>query len=76
MPPDIPIEPESKVMHTEINVDDPDGFYAKLIELHEGLSVDESLKVNAKLILMMANEIGDRSTLDEMLAYLRDESRK
>ncbi len=63
-------------MHTEINVEDPDDFYAKLIELHEGLSVDESLKVNAKLILMMANEIGDRSTLDEMLAYLRDESRK
>ncbi len=63
-------------MNTEINVEDPDGFYAKLIELHEGLSVDESLKVNAKLILMMANEIGDRSTLDRMLAYLRDESRK
>ncbi len=63
-------------MHTKINVEHPDGFYAKLIELHEGLSVDESLKVNAKLILMMANEIGDRSTLDEMLTYLRDESRK
>ncbi len=76
MLPDIPIEPESKVMRTKINVEDPDGFYAKLIELHEGLSVDESLKVNAKLILMMANEIGDRSTLDGMLAYLRDKSRK
>jgi len=63
-------------MHKEINVADPDGFYAKLIELHEGLSTDECLKVNAKLILMMANEIGDRSILDEMLAYLRDESRK
>ncbi len=63
-------------MHTKINVEDPDGFYARLIELHEGLSTDESLKVSAKMILMMANEIGDRSTLDQMLAYLRDESRK
>jgi hypothetical protein len=60
-------------MKTEINVEDPDGFYAKLIDLHEGLSIDESLKLNAKLILMMANEIGDRSTLDGMLAYLRDD---
>ena len=63
-------------MQTTINVQDPDGFYAGLIELHEGLSAAESLKVNAKLILMMANEIGDRAILDEMLAYLRNESRK
>ena len=62
-------------MQSEINVDDPDGFYARLIELHEGLSTEECLKVNAKLILMMANEIGDRSTLDQMLAYLRGESK-
>lgn len=60
-------------MHSDINVQDPDGLYAKLIELHHGLSADESLKVNAKLILMMANEIGDRAILDEMLAYLRDD---
>lgn len=63
-------------MHTEINVEDPDGFYAALIELHEGLSVEASLKVKAKLILMMANEIGDRSTLDEILRYVQDESRQ
>lgn len=58
-------------MRTELAVDDPDGFYAKLIELHDGLSPEDSNKVNAKLILMMANQIGDRRLLDEMLDYVR-----
>lgn len=58
-------------MRTGLGIDDPDGFYAELIDLHEGLSTEDSHKVNAKLILMMANEIGDRAVLDQMLAYLR-----
>lgn len=63
-------------MKTDINISNPDDFYSSLINLHEGLSADESLKINAKLILMMANEIGDRSVLDEMLTYLRDQSKE
>ena len=59
-------------MRTGLGIDDPDGFYAELIELHEGLSTEDSHKINAKLILMMANEIGDRAVLDQMLAYLRE----
>jgi len=46
-------------MKADITISNPDDFYSSLINLHEGLSPDESLKVNAKLILMMANEIGD-----------------
>ena len=52
---------------------DPDGFYSRLIELHEGLSQEESNKVNAKLILMLANHIGDEEVLDEALSYLRQQ---
>ncbi len=58
-------------LNTAINVEDPDGFYADLIELHEGLTPEQSQKVNAKLILMLANHIGDREVLDEALDYLR-----
>ena len=58
-------------MRTHLAIDDPDSFYAKLIELHEGLSSEDTHKVNAKLILMMANQIGDRALLDEMLDYVR-----
>jgi uncharacterized protein DUF2783 len=56
---------------TELGIDDPDGFYAKLIDLHEGLSSEESQKVNAKMILMLANHIGDKEVLEEVLDYLR-----
>jgi hypothetical protein len=55
----------------EPNIEDPDGFYAQLIDLHQGLTPEQSRKLNAKLILMMANHIGDRAVLDEILAYAK-----
>ena len=57
---------------TELGIEDPDGFYARLIDLHEGLSIEESQKLNAKMILMLSNHIGDRSVLDEILDYLKN----
>ena len=45
------------------NIDDPDGFYAELIDLHEGLSDADSQALNARLILLLANHIGDRDVL-------------
>ena len=47
---------------------DPDGFYAELMDLHEGLDVDESLRLDARLILLMAQHIGDAAVLRELLA--------
>jgi hypothetical protein len=58
-------------LRTHPNVEDPDGFYARLIELHEGLTPEQSHKLNAKLILMLANHIGDQEVLDEICAYIR-----
>ena len=58
-------------LRTDLGIDDPDGFYARLIELHEGLSPEQSQKINAKLILMLANHIGDAKVLEEVLDYLR-----
>jgi len=51
----------------EPNVDDPDGFYEKLIEAHEGLGEADSNALNARLILLLANHIGDRNVLDKAL---------
>jgi len=45
------------------NIEDPDGFYAALIAAHDGLSDDESAALNARLILVLANQIGERATL-------------
>jgi len=59
-------------LRTEPRIEDPDEFYARLIDLHEGLSVDESNSLNCKLILLMANQIGDREVLFEVLKVVRN----
>lgn len=45
------------------NLPDPDGFYADLLAAHEGLTREDSEAFNARLILILANHIGDRETL-------------
>lgn len=50
------------------NIDRPDDFYAELIAAHEGLSKEESDALNARLILILANHIGDRTVLSAGLA--------
>ena len=53
---------------TDPNIPDPDGFYAELLGAHEGLSDDDSAALNARLILILANHIGDRAVLTKALA--------
>lgn len=57
-------------LRTELGVADPDDFYARLIELHEGLTTEQSHKVNAKVILMLANHVGDTDVLYEVLDHV------
>lgn len=45
------------------NIPDPDGFYAELLDAHDGLSLEHSQALNARLVLILANHIGDRATL-------------
>jgi hypothetical protein len=53
------------------NIPEPDGFYAELIAAHEGLSEEESHALNARLILLLANHVGDRQALSEALQAAR-----
>lgn len=50
------------------NIDDPDGFYEQLIDHQRGLDDEQAGLMNAKLVLILANHIGDRRVLDEALA--------
>ena len=54
-------------LNTQPNIPDPDGFYAELIAAHDGLSDDASAALNARLVLLLANHIGDRAVLSEAL---------
>jgi hypothetical protein len=51
---------------------DADGFYAKLLATHRGLTEAQSHALNARLVLILANQVGDAATLDAALALARD----
>jgi hypothetical protein len=48
-----------------------DDFYQALIDTHRELSDEQSALVNAKLILLLANHVGDMQVLREALALAR-----
>lgn len=56
------------------NVPDPDGFYEELINAQRELTDEQVELMNAKLILVLANQVGDRATLSEALALARPRS--
>ena len=50
-------------LNTKPNIARPDDFYAELLAAHEGLSKAESDAFNARLILVLANQVGDHEAL-------------
>ncbi len=59
-------------LNTQPNIDKPDDFYQILIDTHRDLSDEQSLALNAKLILLLANHIGDRAVLEGALSLARE----
>ncbi|GGI26413.1 DUF2783 domain-containing protein [Bradyrhizobium guangdongense] len=53
------------------NIADPDDFYAELINSQRDLDEEQALRMNARLILLLANHIGDRTVLAEAIACAR-----
>ena len=47
------------LLNTQPNLAKPDDFYEMLIHAHDGLSLEQSQMMNAKLVLLLANHIGD-----------------
>lgn len=57
---------------TTPNLTRPDETYAALIATHEGLSEAESHALNARLILILMNHIGDHAVLAEAMLLARE----
>ncbi len=57
---------------TAPHLQSPDDFYEALINAHQGLSLARSHELNAKLILLLANHIGDQPVLEAALKAARD----
>jgi hypothetical protein len=49
----------------------PDDFYEALIDAHRDLSVAQSHALNARLVLLLANHIGDEAVIAEAIAAAR-----
>ncbi|MGN6649851.1 DUF2783 domain-containing protein [Trinickia sp.] len=58
---------------TDPRLSDPDAFYEALIEMHRDLTEAASALVNAKLVLLLANHIGDLDVLREAMALARQD---
>lgn len=56
----------------EPNVSDPDKLYATIVEAHSDLSQSESAALNARLVLLLANHIGDIGVIEEALKIARE----
>ncbi|MBP6599496.1 MAG: DUF2783 domain-containing protein [Giesbergeria sp.] len=61
-------EPGKRYFHTFSPGDD---FYEALIETHSDLSDEQSALVNAKLVLLLSNHIGDLDVLREAMQLAR-----
>jgi hypothetical protein len=56
---------------TDCRFPDPDRAYRALIEAHRGLSDEESIALNTRLVLVLANHIGDQTVLQEAIALAK-----
>lgn len=59
-------------LNLQPNLKSPDDVYALLLEAHEGLSKEQSDALNARLILVLMNHIGDVRVLREALEAARE----
>ena len=55
-------------MKTTLNLQDADTFYEQLMNAHAGLSREQSELLNARLILLLANQVGDAKLLHKCIA--------
>lgn len=59
-------------LETNPNIPDPDDFYQALIDAHAGLDDVRSAALNARLVLLLANQVGDPEALREAIALARE----
>ena len=58
-------------LNHEPNIPDPDGFYEELIACQRDLDDEKALLFQAKLLLVLANHVGDRAVLTEAMQVAR-----
>ena len=59
------------MLNTDPNIVAPDDFYEALLNIHRDLTDAQSTLVNARLILLLANHVGDPAVLREAMQVAR-----
>ncbi len=59
-------------MKTKAHFQDADTFYEQLLDAHTGLCREQSELLNARLILVLANQIGSREVLAECIQVAKN----
>ena len=54
-------------LNIEANLSNADEFYEALIDAHRDLTLEQSHMMNAKLVLLLANHIGDLDVLKDAM---------
>lgn len=55
-------------MKTHLTLKDPDAFYERWLDAHRGLSEEQIALLNARLVLLLANQVGDDAVVAECVA--------
>jgi hypothetical protein len=55
----------------ELNLARPDDIYNLLVDAHKGLTPAQSEALNAALVLLLANHVGDEDVIREAVAAAR-----
>jgi hypothetical protein len=58
-------------LKVEPNLPEPDAFYQMLVDTHQDLGDEQSRMLNAQLVLLLSNHIGDLAVLREACAIAR-----
>ena len=58
-------------MKTNLNLQDADSFYEQLLDAHEGLTPEQTSLFQARLILLLANQVGDAKVLHDCIEAAR-----
>ena len=55
----------------DLNLARPDDVYNLIVDAHKGLTSEQSEKLNAKLVLLLANHVGDEDVIREAVEAAR-----
>ena len=64
------------MLDTNPGLDDPDGLFEALVEAHRGLDAAASRRLDARIVLLLANQIGDVAVVKAAIEAARLREKK